>query len=82
MKQMFPGLKNSQKIRFVVNGFAMVSTIKDIVFNVQSTYHSAAIADAIQKLTHIRSGSGAAERATTGIVCTAFNGCSVQVDLV
>ena len=81
IKQLIPGFNNSQKIRFVVDGFAMQSTIQDVVFNVQSKYHSAAIADALQKLAHLRRSTDIMS-ASTGLACTAFNGCQVQVDLV
>lgn len=81
IKQLVPGFNNSQKIRFVVDGFAMQSTIRDAVFNIQSKYHSAAIADALQKLANMRRSKDVLG-ASTGLACTAFNGCQVQVNLV
>lgn len=81
IKQLVPGFNNSQKIRFVANGFAMESTIYDVVFKIQSKYHSAALTDALQKLANLRR-SADITACSTGLACVAFNGCEVQVDLV
>lgn len=80
-KTLFPGFKNSQKIRFVIDGFIMYTTIEQAVFGIGRSAHSAALSDAIQKLAHMRRQPGAAEQAATGIAVTAFNGVQVQVDL-
>ena len=81
IKTLFPGFKNSQKIRFVIDGFIMHCTIQDAVFGIGRSAHGAALADALQKLAYIRTGKGAAEQSASGIAITAFNGVQVQVDL-
>lgn len=53
MKQLYKGIKNSQKIRVIVNGVGFHTTVKgtmDIVY----TDHSAAVAVALSKISESR----------------------------
>jgi O-methyltransferase involved in polyketide biosynthesis len=74
-----PGFKNSQKIRFIVDGFAMYCTIKD-VSNIASHSAQNAVWSALKQLADMRSGSGAAEQCAVGLGTT-INRHQVQVDL-
>lgn len=74
-----PGFKNSQKIRFIVDGFAMYSTIKD-VSNIATMSHQSAVWTALRQLADMRSGTGAAEQCAVGLGTT-VNRIQVQVDL-
>lgn len=76
------GLSNTQKIRFMVNGFGMHCKVLDVE-NIATSSHADAVRFALTTLANYR----VAEKAAGGIqpvgmVVTAPNGLQVQVDLV
>ena len=80
-KQVIPGLKNSQKIRIIIDGVGIYTTVGsiDTMFSTV-THRNAALASATA-LSNSRRGTGAADAATVGIGGTFFNK-HVQIDLI
>ena len=76
------GLSNTQKIRFMVEGFGMYCKVGDVE-NIATISHADAVRFALNTLANHR----AAEKAAGGISpvgmgVTAPNGLQVQIDLV
>lgn len=79
-KRIVTGLNNNQKIRFVVNGFAMFCQVKDIQ-NISTTAHRAAVWSALE---HLGTTNWLADRTFRDKITgygTTVNGIDVQVDL-
>lgn len=81
-KQFVPGLNNTRRIRFLVNGVGMYCTVRDVFLNMATTQHATAVEEALKEIARIRSGPGAGDQSAMGILMTASNGVNVQVDLV
>jgi len=80
IKRLVPGLKNSQRIRFMIDGFGFYCTIKDLFMNTGTASHSRALQDAVFALANMRSDPGPAGKACLGIGGT-WRGHNVQIDL-
>lgn len=81
-KTLVSGFKNSQKIRLIINGFGVYTTINDVFFNLFATVsHRYAAECALYALSQMRAGSGAAEQCVSGL-CATYNGHQVQLDLI
>lgn len=81
-KTVIDGFKNSQKIRIVIGGIALYTTVYDIAFNLfGTTQHRTAVWLALEKLAYMRRVETAnGGIAPIGLACDS-NGMSVQVDL-
>lgn len=81
-KTVIDGFKNSQKIRIVIGGIALYTTVYDMAFNLFGTsIHRATVWLALEKLALMRRTATANGTAPIGLA-DEFNGMSVQVDLV
>ena len=76
-KQLVQGLNNSQKIRFMINGFGMYCRISDLE-NFATTSHRVAIWDCLNSLVRFNSGNDIKASGQSGT----WNGHNVQVDLI
>ena len=76
-KTLIDGFKNSQKLRVIINGVAIYTTIKSVLFDLfGNSEQRAAVCDALIKLSfykRVANYTGLAED---------FRGYSVQVDLL
>jgi hypothetical protein len=76
-KVIFDGLKNSQKIRVIINGVIVYTTIKGVLFDLfGNTEQRAAVCDALLQLSYFYR-----TEKTTGIGKD-FRGYSIQVNLI
>jgi hypothetical protein len=76
-KVIFDGLKNSQKIRVIINGVIVYTTIKGVLFDLfGNTEQRAAVCDALLQLSYFYR-----TEKSTGIGKD-FRGYSIQVDLI
>ena len=75
-------LKQSQKLRIIISGVAIYTTVKQIRYGLFGfTSQNAAAQKALDALEFQRNGSGAADHATIGLAGT-WEGLQVQVDIV
>jgi hypothetical protein len=84
-KTLIDGLKNSQKIRVIVDGFGIYTTVSG-VSSVFATYtHSQAANDALMRLSYMRyMAQKDGELVPTGLGMTSYNSqgsTQVQIDL-
>ena len=79
-KRLVPGLKNSQRIRFIIDGFGFFCTVEDLWMNTGTTSHATALQDAVFALASSKSDPGPAGKACIGIAGT-WRGHNVQIDL-
>ena len=76
-KVIFDGLKNSQKIRVIINGAIVYTTIKGVLFDLfGNTEQRAAVCDALLQLSYFYR-----TEKSTGIGKD-FRGYSIQVNLI
>jgi hypothetical protein len=76
-KVIFDGLKNSQKIRVIINGVIVYTTIKGVLFDLfGNTEQRAAVCDALLQLSYFYRTDGSIGLAQD------FRGYSVQVNLL
>jgi hypothetical protein len=76
-KVLFDGLKNSQKIRVIINGVIVYTTIKGVLFDLfGNTEQRAAVCDALLQLSYFYR-----TEKSTGIGKD-FRGYSIQVNLI
>ena len=76
-KVLFDGLKNSQKIRVIINGVIVYTTIKGVLFDLfGNTEQRAAVCDALLQLSYFYR-----TEKSTGIG-KYFRGYSIQVNLI
>jgi hypothetical protein len=76
-KVIFDGLKNSQKIRVIINGVIVYTTIKGVLFDLfGNTEQRAAVCDALLQLSYFYR-----TEKSTGIGKD-FRGYSIQVNLI
>ena len=76
-KVIFDGLKNSQKIRVIINGVIVYTTIKGVLFDLfGNTEQRAAVCDALLELSYFYR-----TEKSTGLGKD-FRGYSIQVDLI
>ncbi len=79
-KRLITGLDNSQKIRFIVNGFSMFCRVKDIE-NIASTEHRVAVWIAAERIgTEVWLSQKIGKPGITGYASN-IDGVEVQVDL-
>lgn len=76
-KRLITGLDNSQKIRFIVNGFAMYCRIKDIE-NIATECHRVAVWLALEQI----GSSHGSNQPITSYSSNRWQGVDVQVDLI
>ena len=78
-KTIVTGFKNSQKIRVILNGVILYTTIKDVMFNLfGQTDQRIAVTQGLQSLAYMRAVESIKPIGLTGT----WSGCSVQVDLI
>jgi len=76
-KVIFDGLKNSQKIRVIINGVIVYTTIKGVLFDLfGNTEQRAAVCDALLQLSYFYR-----TEKSTGLGKN-FRGYSIQVNLI
>ena len=76
-KVLFDGLKNSQKIRVIINGVIVYTTIKGVLFDLfGNTEQRAAVCDALLQLSYFYR----TEKSTC--IGKDFRGYSIQVNLI
>jgi hypothetical protein len=76
-KVIFDGLKNSQKIRVIINGITIYTTIKGVLFDLfGNTEQRAAVCDALLQLSYFYR-----TEKSTGLGKD-FRGYSIQVNLI
>jgi len=76
-KVIFDGLKNSQKIRVIINGVIVYTTIKGVLFDLfGNTEQRAAVCDALLELSYFYR-----TEKSTGLGKD-FRGYSIQVNLI
>tara|TARA_R110000868_G_scaffold1403_1_gene10924 strand:- start:366 stop:605 length:240 start_codon:yes stop_codon:yes gene_type:complete len=76
-KVIFDGLKNSQKIRVIINGVIVYTTIKGVLYDLfGNTEQRAAVCDALLQLSYFYR-----TEKSTGIGKD-FRGYSIQVNLI
>ena len=76
-KVIFDGLKNSQKIRVIINGVIVYTTVKGVLFDLfGNTEQRAAVCDALLQLSYFYR-----TEKSTGLGKD-FRGYSIQVDLI
>ena len=76
-KVIFDGLKNSQKIRVIINGVIVYTTIKGVLFDLfGNTEQRAAVCDALLQLSYFDR-----TEKSTGLGKD-FRGYSIQVNLI
>jgi len=76
-KVIFDGLKNSQKLRVIINGVTVYTTIKGVLFDLfGNTEQRAAVCDALLELSYFYR-----TEKSTGLGKD-FRGYSIQVDLI
>ena len=76
-KVIFDGLKNSQKIRVIINGVIVYTTIKGVLYDLfGNTEQRAAVCDALCQLSYFYR-----TEKSTGLGKD-FRGYSIQVDLI
>lgn len=75
-------LKQSQKLRIILNDVAVYTTAKQIRYGLFGfTNQVAASQKALDALEFARNGTGAADRATVGL-CGTWEGLQVQIDML
>jgi hypothetical protein len=76
-KVIIDGLKNSQKLRVIINGITVYTTIKGVLFDLfGNTEQRAAVCDALLELSYFYR-----TEKSTGLGKD-FRGYSIQVDLI
>ena len=76
-KTIFDGLKNSQKLRVIINDIAIYTTVKGVLFDLfGNTEQRAAVCDALLQLSYFYR-----TEKSTGIGKD-FRGYSIQVNLI
>jgi hypothetical protein len=76
-KVIFDGLKNSQKIRVIINGITIYTTIKGVLYDLfGNTEQRAAVCDALLQLSYFYR-----TEKSTGLGKD-FRGYSIQVNLI
>lgn len=76
-KTLIDGFKNSQKLRLIINGIIVYTTVKGVLFDLfGSSEQRAAVCDALMKLSFYKRTENAIGLAED------FRGYSVQVDLL
>ena len=78
MKQLVPGIKNSQKVRVVVDGIGLYMTVKDACLGFATHSHAVAVNDSLTALSLYNYNNPVA---ATGHVGT-WNGHNVQIDII
>jgi hypothetical protein len=79
-KQLVAGLNNSQKIRFIVNGFSMFCRVKDIQ-NIASRDHRVAVWLAAERIGMENWRAQRSGKPTIRGFASTIEGVEVQVDL-
>ena len=75
-------LKQFQKIRIIVSGVAVYTTVKQIRYGLFGFVNQVAASQkALDALEYTRSGTGAVDRCATGL-CGTWEGLQVQIDIL
>jgi len=76
-KTILDGLKNSQKLRVILNGITIYTTIKGVMFDLfGNTEQRAAVCDALLQLSFLKRTANCAG------VGAVYRGYQIQVDLI
>ena len=78
MKQVIPGLKNSQRIRVIVDGVGIYMTVRDVATNFATATHGLAVRMALESLVRYNTGNSIKASGQGGT----WAGRQVQVDLL
>ena len=78
MKQVIPGLKNSQRIRVIVDGVGIYMTVRDAATNFATATHGLAVRMALESLVRYNTGNSIKASGQGGT----WAGRQVQVDLL
>jgi hypothetical protein len=78
MRQLVPGIKNSQKLRVVVDGVGLHMTVKDACLGFATHSHAVAVNDSLTALSLYNYNNPVP---ATGHVGT-WNGHNVQIDIL
>lgn len=79
-KTLFYGLKNSQRIRLMVNGFGIMTTVQSVVHDIVTTTHQQAVVECLNAFSKSIEESDPNGNSPTGIGGN-WNEVDVQVDL-
>ena len=74
-KQLYPGIKNSQKIRVMLNGIGIYTTVAETEHLFATTDHYYAVGSALERISH-ECGD------ITGYAYRTVSGIDVQVDFL
>jgi hypothetical protein len=78
MRQLVPGIKNSQKLRVVVDGVGLHMTVKDACLGFATHSHAVAVNDSLTALSLYNYNNPVPATGHTGT----WNGHTVQIDIV
>lgn len=78
MKQVIPGLKNSQRIRVIVDGVGIYMTVRDAATSFATATHGLAVRMALESLVKYNTGNSIKASGQGGT----WAGRQVQVDLL
>ena len=83
MKRLYPPLKNSQRVRVMVDGFGIYCTVAETTSIFATSRHASAVADVMKKFADMRlTESLHGGLVPTGLGATAYSGVQVQIDLM
>jgi hypothetical protein len=82
MKRLYPTLKNSQRVRVMVDGFGIYCTVAETASIFATSRHAFAVADVMKKFADMRQAEAKAGGIVpVGIGATGYSGTQVQIDL-
>jgi hypothetical protein len=81
-KQIIWGLKNSQKLRVIIDGVGLYMQIKDYNSLFSTLSHRAAVCDALCRLTGMRVVANLNNQEIPTGLCQSFRGHEVQLSLI
>ena len=82
MKRLYPTLKNSQRVRVMVDGFGIYCTVAETASIFATNRHASAVADVMKKFADMRlTESLHGGLVPVGIGATGYSGTHVQIDL-
>lgn len=81
-RQIIWGLKNTQKLRVIIDGVGLYMQIKDYATLFATLSHRAAVCDALCRLTGIRVVANLNNQEIPTGLCQSFRGHQVQLSLI
>ena len=82
MKRLYPTLKNSQRVRVMVDGLGIYCTVAETASIFATSRHAFAVTDVMQKFANMRQAEAKAGGIVpVGLVATGYSGTQVQIDL-